>query len=119
MLIPVFYEEQEKKEQPERMIYMNNQNHDYVPSHWSNTPIRTPEPQKPRKGVPIGVFLSVIAVVAVLCILLTYTLTAASKRSYYSEKLEAQQSELDALKESLDTSFPKLQLFADIFDRYS
>ena len=100
---------------------MKEHDYDYIPGQWGNTPA-SPNPvrQKQRKGISVGVCLSVVAVVAVLCILFTYTLTAAAKRSYYSEKLQAQQEELDALKESLDhTGFSKLDLLENIFQSFS
>lgn len=99
---------------------------DYYPGQWSGdgeekTPLQDPKPQK--RGCPIGVLLSVVCLVTVLAILLTYTLTSAANRAYYSEKLAAQQAEIDRLKSDAgidaDIDLEKLEVLAAIFERFS
>ena len=103
---------------------MKNYDQDYIPGHWNSEKpgLQGVEPQKPKKSVSIGFLLSAMCIVAVLTMLFTYTLTSASKRSYYSKKLARQQETIDALREDKlysDFDIEKLQLLAGIFDAYS
>ena len=62
----------------------------------------------------------------VIAVLLTYTLTSASDRDYYSKKLAEQQAEIERLESMsgvgstlTDSSFEQLDVLAQIFDHYS
>ena len=67
------------------------------------------------------IWVSVVCLVASLCILLTYTLTAARDRSYYSDRLAAQQAVIDHLTQASgsDAGLDKLVLLESIFSKYS
>ena len=89
--------------------------------------ISGPDAPKKRGGIPVGVFVSTLCVVIALTLLLTYTLTVASDRSYYSEILSEQQariSEQEAtialLKQQGNTGeLSRLQLLRSLFGAYS
>lgn len=98
---------------------MNQNNRDYYPGKWHGSEATTPS----GKRRPIGLWIAVICVVAVVSMLLTYTLTNAANRKYYFEKLAAQQQTINRLKEEQgkahDVEFEKLEILAALFDRYS
>lgn len=107
---------------------MKLNDHDYYPGAWRpNGQPSDGEPQTalrpPKKGISKGVFLSVIVIITVLSVLLTYTLTSAAKRSYYGEKLAKQQAEIDKLKNNgfsaSDGDFEKLEILAALFEHFS
>ena len=101
----------------------NNQN-DYYPGQWND---RQPEGNEPPKeerrsqGLSASIWICIICLVAALCVLLTYTFTAAANRAYYSQKLATQQAVIDRLQEALgtDLSYEKLALLDAIFDANS
>lgn len=114
---------------------MENKDRDYIPGQWniaaqeaSKKPKRSKDP---RKGVSAGVFVSLLCLVTVLSILFTYTLTSASKRDYYTDKLLEQQQKIQQLEEeAAQTQIPiieptfegpleQLQVLAGIFNQYS
>ncbi|MBR2721973.1 MAG: hypothetical protein IKB75_04255 [Clostridia bacterium] len=72
-------------------------------------------------GSATYIWISVVCLVASLCILLTYTLTAARDRAYYSDKLAAQQAVIDRLAQGAgsDIGVDKLALLDGIFSKYS
>jgi len=100
-----------------------NQNHfDYEPERDVAEAETSATP--PQKRGTIGIWLAVICVVAAISVLLTYTLTNASNREHYSQKLEAQQQTIDRLREELgkpkdDAAFEKLDVLAALFEHYS
>lgn len=98
---------------------MNQNNHDYYPGKWHGSGATTPSGKRGSNGF----WIAVICVVAVVSMLLTYTLTDAANRKYYSEKLAAQQQVIHRLKEEQgkthDVEFEKLEVLAALFDRYS
>lgn len=103
---------------------MENKNQDYIPGQWSsNSDISYPKktPKSPKR-FSLGVVISIACIVAAISVLFTYTVTSAFKRSYYSEKLAEQQKVIDALQNNAalyDVDFEKLELLAELFDRYS
>ncbi len=96
---------------------MNQQ--DYIPEDWG----KAPKQQGKRKSVSVGTLIAIVCVAVVFSILLTYTMTAAAKRSYYSEKLAAQQKVIEQLRQSgsisSDIDYEKLQILAGIFNAYA
>ncbi len=101
---------------------------DYYPGSWQpegQSPADGPrhDPRSSQKGVSRGFWLSLCVLVAVFSILLTYTLTSASKRSYYTEKLAAQQAEIERLKNNgfsaSDGDFEKLSILDALFEHFS
>ena len=97
---------------------MEQKDRDYIPGQWDNPDLPIPQktPPRPKKGVSVGALLSIVCAVIVLSVLFTYTLTAASNRAYYSKKLAEQQAVIDDLA---NTGFDKLDVLAEIFQRYS
>lgn len=95
---------------------MNQQ--DYIPEEWRGQK----SPRDQQKRVSVGTLIAIVCVAVVFSILLTYTLTSAAKRSYYSEKLEAQQQVIEQLQQygssSSDIDYEKLQILASIFNAY-
>ncbi|MBR3894962.1 MAG: hypothetical protein IKJ35_07435 [Clostridia bacterium] len=102
---------------------MNQNNFDYDPEQREVTEAEMPtSPAKEQKTN--GIWLAIICVVAAVAVLLTYTLTEAANREYYSEKLAEQQQTINHLKEELgkprdDVDFEKLGVLAALFERYS
>ena len=98
---------------------MNHTPRDYYPGKWSGSESATPT----TKRRSIGFWLAVICVVAAVSVLLTYTLTNAANRQYYSEKLEIQQQAINHLKQeqgkTYSDEFETLEVLAAIFERYS
>ena len=106
---------------------MKLNDHDYYPGMWR------PEDQTgeqapggvPQNGErrPRGVLISFVVFLIVLSVFLTYTLTSAAKRSYYTERLAAQQAEIDRLKNNglpnTDGDFEKLEILASLFEHFS
>ncbi len=98
---------------------------DYYPQKSDGTtPSEAPAETKERgRGVSKGFLVSLVVLVTVFSVLLTYTLTSAAKRSYYSEKLAAQQAEIDRLKNngysSSDGDFEKLEILDALFEHFS
>ena len=85
-----------------------------------------PEAKKAKRSLPHGALIGISCLLIVISILLTYTLTSAADRDYYSEKLAAQQSRIDELEASngigstlTGSSFEQLDILAQIFDHYS
>ena len=100
---------------------MHNNQYDYYPHSQGNIAPKSTQ-QNPKKSYSLGFLLSVVCIVAAISILLTYTLTSAANRSYYSAELESQQKVIDQLREVSESSgvaFDKLEMMASIFDRYS
>ena len=56
---------------------------DYYPGAWDsdNESGGTPPQKQPKRTFSLGFLLSVVSVVTVITILMTYTLTSAAKRS--------------------------------------
>lgn len=75
----------------------------------------------------IGAWLGIICLLLVVAVLLTYTLTSASERSYYTAKLEAQQQKINLLQNAQknpnllngEFSSDQLDVLAAIFETYS
>ena len=95
---------------------MNQQ--DYIPEDLG----KPQEPQKRRGSVSFGALIAIVCVAVAFSILLTYTMTAAAKRRYYSEKLAAQQTVIEQLREngsiSSDIDYGKLEILAGLFNAY-
>ena len=98
---------------------------DYYPGAWDsdNESGGTPPQKQPKRTFSLGFLLSVVSVVTVITILMTYTLTSAAKRSYYSEQLRAQQATIDRLKAGVgeynaDIDLEKLEILAYLFEKY-
>ena len=106
---------------------MKNDNRDYYPGQWSPEPSEQPtdtEPQKQGRVFTFGFLLSLLCIVTVVSVILTYTLTSAANKRQYSEQLKAQQQTIDRLKESVgeydaDINLDKLELLALLFEQYS
>lgn len=106
---------------------MKLNDHDYYPGRWRSDD----QPSGRGEGGECpsggnrsrGVLISFVVFLVVLSVFLTYTFTSASKRSYYTEKLAAQQAEIDRLKNnglpSTDGDFDKLEILASLFEHFS
>ena len=103
-------------------MYPNDQ--DYFPGKWQSSNTDLPmQPGKSKKKFSVGFLLSMLCVVAAVSVLLTYTLTSAANRAYYSQKLAAQQETINRLQSAEgadpDIDFEKLDVLAALFERYS
>ncbi|MBQ7347057.1 MAG: hypothetical protein IJW55_03795 [Clostridia bacterium] len=105
---------------------MNPNNRDYYPGEWhvGDMGAAVPsDPPKKKKTCSVGFLISMLCIVAAISIILTYTLTSAANRAYYSEKLAVQQETIDRLKADngvdADIDFDKLEVLAALFERYS
>ena len=87
-----------------------------------------PKPKAPKRvSFSLSTCLGIICVLLVATVLLTYTLTSAAKRAYYTERLEEQQQKIDQLQNKLknpniaNTEFSgeQLEVLAAIFETYS
>lgn len=103
----------------------NEPRQDYIPGQWraeAKARRAAARENKPRRGCPIGLLISIVCVAVVITILFTYTLTLESQRKYYTPILRGQQAIIDRLEanagEKIEGDFGKLQLFADIFATY-
>ena len=97
---------------------------DYYPGEWQTAGDGGHRRKKGEKSPrSVGFWLSLMCLVAVVSILLTYTLTSAAKRAYYSQKLAAQQETIDRLQAMQETDpdidLEKLDVLATLFERYS
>ena len=62
---------------------MKNDNRDYYPDQWSPDASEQPtdtEPQKQGRAFTLGFFLSLLCIVTVVSVILTYTLTSAANK---------------------------------------
>ena len=108
---------------------MENRDRDYIPGQWDLSSAKNTKRQRRRASrgrFPVELFIGVLCVVMVVSVLLTYTLTSAYQRSYYSAKLEQQQEKIEELEQRLEASgidptvdFAKLKVLAQIYDQYS
>ncbi|MBQ8431838.1 MAG: hypothetical protein IJX28_03035 [Clostridia bacterium] len=108
---------------------MENRDRDYIPGQWGQAASSrgTKGRRRSSRGrFPIEAFVGVICVVIVVSVLLTYALTSAYQRSYYSAKLEKQQEKIEDLEQKLAVSgidpsvdFAKLKVLAQIYEQYS
>lgn len=114
---------------------MENKDRDYYPGQWQSETVHvgrhgSKKVKSVKRGIPVSVFVSLICLVAVIAILFTYTLTAASERDYYNKKLIEQQEVIDTLEDALvnqrpsisvDSTAPyeNLQVLAEVFRQYS
>ena len=106
---------------------MKNNNQDYYPGQWNQDGVEQvdlAEPIKQRRTCTVGLLLSLLCIVTAITVLLTYTLTSASQKKYYTEQLKAQQQTIDQLKENVseynaEIDFDKLELLASLFEQYS
>ncbi len=111
---------------------MNNQNRDYVPGQWNKMQSAqeqhpAPPPKKPRAGIPVAVFVSLLCLFLIFAVLLTYVLTVEKDREYYGALLEKQQEEIGDLKSYIAQLSPvtaggdydELALLRGIFRAYS
>ena len=86
----------------------------------------TPPPKKPKRQLPqysLGVLLIIVACVAMIAVVFTYTLTANANRAFYTEKLAEQQAVIDSLKENDvatdEAELSKLEVIARLLDEYA
>ena len=106
---------------------MKNDNRDYYPGQWNtedSDPNASTVPSRQGRSCSIGFLLSLLCIVTVITVLLTYTLTSASNKRYYTEKLREQQQTINQLKENSDEfnaeiNLDKLELLALLFEQYS
>lgn len=122
-MIPLRNRPMSSKLHPEGNFMKLNEN-DYYPGMWRGGDAPNGQGQTPPQGGrQRGVLVSLLVLVTVVSVLLTYTLTSAAKRSYYTEKLAAQQEEIDRLKNnelpSTDGDFEKLEILAALFEYFS
>jgi len=107
---------------------MKENKRDYFPGQWSafdddsakgSSSAVTAE----KRGGSVGLWISLLCLVAAVAVLLTYTLTAAAKRAHYSQLLKEQQAIIQQLQQSQgqspDSAFSKLDLLAAIIKQYS
>ncbi len=96
-------------------------NQDYYPQDWNGGEQPTPPPKK--RGLSTGVWICLLCLCTVFSILLTFTLTSALNRSYYSQRLEEQQLIIDRLSGGLggdaDIDLETLALLDSLFERHS
>ena len=114
---------------------MDNKDRDYIPGQWD---VATKEASKKpkgskdsKRGISAGIFVSLLCLITAISSLLTYALTSAAKRDYYTEKLLEQQQKIQQLEQdaaqnqipiiepSFEGPLEKLQVLAGIFDQYS
>ena len=106
---------------------MKNNNQDYYPGQWNFEDSEQSDftvPKKQGRTCSVGFLLSLLCIVTAITVLLTYTLTSASDKRYYTEQLKAQQQTIDRLKENVseynaEIDLDKLELLASLFERYS
>ena len=73
---------------------MKNDNRDYYPGQWNPEEPETGEttaPKKQGRTYTLGFLLSLLCIITAITVLLTYTLTSAANKRYYTDKLQAQQ----------------------------
>ena len=106
---------------------MKNDNRDYYPGQWNPEEPETGEtaaPKKQGRTYTLGFLLSLLCIITAITVLLTYTLTSAANKRYYTDKLHAQQHAIDQLRESVgeynaEINLDKLELLASLFEQYS
>ncbi len=102
---------------------MNQNDRDYIPGQGDRERAESELPQHFPRRFSNGFWIAMLCVVAAVSVLFTYTLTSASKRDYYSEKLADQQAVIDRLKseqgQPSDVDFEKLGVLAALFEQYS
>ena len=72
---------------------MKNNNQDYSPGQWNFEDSEQSDftvPKKQGRTCSVGFLLSLLCIVTAITVLLTYTLTSASDKRYYTEQLKAQ-----------------------------
>ncbi len=94
-------------------------------------PSQPPTPRKRESKISVGTFISVLCIVIVVTIMLTYTLTSALVRSAYTEELQRQDQVIDGYRQQLenlrellqstdgdtDSDFGKLKLLSMLFEQ--
>ena len=71
---------------------MDQDNRDYVPGEWGETSShQKKEPNRSPLKCSLGSLIVIVAVVAMIAVIFTYTLTSNANRAYYTEKLAQQQ----------------------------
>lgn len=95
---------------------MDQQDYDYFSG--SQGAGKKPDAPREKSGISLGILLSVVCVVAAAAIILTFTLTSAFQRSYYTKRLQQQQEVIDMMRESEGT-FDKLEFLSQLFQYYS
>ena len=97
-------------------------NRDYFPGDWED---QSPTPKFPKKragGICLGALISVVCIAVAIAVLLTFVVTSAANRYYYSQELARQQEVIDQLRgtsESTGVDFEQLELLSKIYEHYS
>ena len=103
---------------------MDQDNRDYVPGEWGETSShQKKEPNRSPLKCSLGSLIVIVAVVAMIAVIFTYTLTSNANRAYYTEKLAQQQKLIDYLNENgggLSASdLSKPAVLVEMLERYA
>lgn len=97
-------------------------NRDYFPGDWEGqSPTQGPAKKRPG-GVSFGALISVVCIAVAIAVLLTFVVTSAANRYYYSQELARQQEVIDQLRgtsESTGVDFEQLEMLSKIYEHYS
>lgn len=103
---------------------MNQNDQEEIINEWGDNGLpSTNSPTRKTPKISIGILCSVVLVAIAISVLLTYTLTANSERTYYNQILLEQQEQFNQILEdnliSNDLEYSKFAMLAEMLERFS